>query len=173
MTGPARRPVPDPVGPGAESFWDYPRPPRLEPVRERLRVVLGGAVIAETEAGFRVLETSHPPTYYLPPDAIVAGALANPRRGGICEWKGQAVYYDLVAGTGSDMVVIEDAAWSYPAPTPAFESLRDHIAFYAAPLDRCMVDDLPVVPQDGGFYGGWITPDLAGPFKGGPGSRFW
>ena len=169
MTGPARRPVPDPVGPGAESVWDYPRPPRLEPVRERLRVVLGGAVIAETEAGFRVLETSHPPTYYLPPDAIVAGALANPRRGGICEWKGQARLFDV---RGGDRVA-PGAAWTYPAPTPDFTRIAGYVAFYAGPMDACFVGTERVIPQPGSFYGGWITPGIVGPFKGGPGTMGW
>ena len=163
------RPTPDPVGPGEESVWDYPRPPRLEPVRQRLRVVLGGAVIAETEAGFRVLETSHPPTYYLPPGEIVAGTLANPRRGGICEWKGQAVLFDVRDGDR----LIPAAAWAYPDPTPDFRAIADYVAFYAGPMEACFVGPDRVTPQPGTFYGGWITPGVVGPFKGGPGTMGW
>jgi uncharacterized protein (DUF427 family) len=165
--------VPDPPAPGQESVWSYPRPAIARRCPRHIRIEHRGIVIADTRRSIQTLETSHPPSYYLPPADVLMAALRPSARGSFCEWKGQAVYYDLVTGTGSDAAVIEDAAWSYPAPTPAFASLRDHIAFYAGPLDRCMVDDLPVVPQDGGFYGGWITPDLAGPFKGGPGSRFW
>ncbi|MCJ2101484.1 DUF427 domain-containing protein [Methylobacterium sp. E-046] len=164
-----RHPDPDPVGPGEESVWDYPRPPRLEPVAERLRVVLGGAPIAETVAGFRVLETSHPPTYYLPPDAIAPGALANPRRGGICEWKGQAVLFDVQGGGRH----VPGAAWAYPDPSPDFRAIAGCVAFYAGPMDACFVGDARAIPQPGTFYGGWITPGIVGPFKGGPGTMGW
>ena len=163
------RPTPDPVRPGEESVWDYPRPPRLEPVTERLRVVLGGAVIAETAAGFRVLETSHPPTYYLPPGDVAAGVLANPRRGGICEWKGRAVLFDVQGGDRR----VPGAAWTYPDPMPAFQAQAGYIAFYAGPMDACFVGAARVTPQPGSFYGGWITPGIVGPFKGGPGSMGW
>ncbi|QGY02709.1 DUF427 domain-containing protein [Methylobacterium mesophilicum SR1.6/6] len=168
MTWTATRPDPDPAGPGEESVWAYPRPPRLEPVTVRLRVMLGG-VIAETEAGFRVLETSHPPTYYLPPDAVAAGALASPRRGGVCEWKGQAVLFDVQGGDRR----APGAAWTYPDPTPAFRDLAGYIAFYAGPMDACFVGEARVTPQPGSFYGGWITPGIVGPFKGGPGTMGW
>lgn len=162
-------PVPDPMAPGQESVWAYPRPPRLEPVRERLRVVLGGAVIAETLDGFRVLETSHPPTYYFPPGDVAAGVLSAPRRGGICEWKGQAVLFDVRADRG----ILPGTAWAYPTPTPAFERIAGHVAFYAGPMDGCFVGDARATPQPGDFYGGWITPGIVGPFKGGPGSMGW
>ncbi|GJD52356.1 hypothetical protein OPKNFCMD_5121 [Methylobacterium crusticola] len=152
-----------------ESVWDYPRPPRLEPVGRRLRVVLAGRVVADTEAGMRVLETSHPPTYYFPPDAVAAGALGPPRTAGICEWKGRAVLFDVAAGGAT----AARAAWSYKEPTPAFRALAGYVAFYAGPMDGCFVGDVRVVPQPGGFYGGWITPDLVGPFKGGPGTAGW
>lgn len=163
------KPVPDRPAPGQESVWSYPRPAIAERCARHIRIEHRGLVIADTRASVRTLETSHPPGYYLPPSDILMTALRPSARGSFCEWKGQAVYYDLVV----DGTVIEDVAWSYPAPTPAFEPLRDHIAFYPAPLDLCTVDGVQVVPQEGGFYGGWITPDLAGPFKGGPGSRFW
>ena len=163
------RPVPDTPAPGQESVWSYPRPAIAQPCARHIHIEHRGRVIADTRASVRTLETSHPPSYYLPPSDLLMTVLRPSARGSFCEWKGQAVYYDLVIGDA----VIEDVAWSYPAPTPAFESLRDHVAFYPGPLDACTVDGVPVVAQAGGFYGGWITPDLAGPFKGVPGSRFW
>ncbi len=162
--------TPDPVRPGQESVWDYPRPPRLEASTRHLRIVHRGITIADTVAALRTLETSHPPTWYLPPaDIDMALLRASPQRGSVCEWKGRAAYWDVVVAGA----VLPAVGWSYPAPTPAFAALRDHIAFYAAPLDSVTVDGAPVRPQPGGFYGGWITPDVAGPFKGGPGSQFW
>ena len=169
MTRTARWPDPDPAGPGQESVWTYPRPPRLEPVAQSLRVLLGGAVIAETTDGFRVLETSHPPTYYLPPDAIAAGTLTNPRRGGICEWKGQAMLFDVQGGDRH----APGAAWTYPDPTPGFRAIAGYVAFYAGPMEACFVGPDRVTPQPGTFYGGWITPGIVGPFKGGPGTMGW
>ncbi|KQO70687.1 DUF427 domain-containing protein [Methylobacterium sp. Leaf89] len=162
-------PTPIPPGPNEESVWDYPRPPRLERVPERLRVVLDGRTIAETGAGYRVLETSHPPTYYFPPCDVVAGVLGPARRAGICEWKGRAVLYDVAAGGFR----VEGAAWAYPAPTPDFTAIAGYIAFYAGPMEACFVGDARVTPQPGGFYGGWITPAIVGPFKGGPGTMGW
>jgi uncharacterized protein (DUF427 family) len=169
MSAFSSRPTPWPAGPGQESAWDYPRPPRLEPSARRLRVVLGGEVIAETTRGFRVLETSHPPNYYFPPDDVVAGALEQATGASFCEWKGRAGYFTV---RGGDRVVTE-GAWSYARPSEAFAPIRDHPAFYASRMDACYVDDELVVPQPGGFYGGWITRDVVGPFKGGPGSRGW
>jgi uncharacterized protein (DUF427 family) len=163
------RPVPDPPAPGQESVWSYPRPAIAAPCVRHIRIEHRGLVIADTTTSVRTLETSHPPSYYVPSADILMTALRRSTRGSFCEWKGQAVYYDLVI----DDEVIPDIGWSYPDPTPAFRVLRDHVAFYPAPLDRCTVDGVAVMPQEGGFYGGWITPDLAGPFKGGPGSRFW
>lgn len=126
-------------------------------------------MIADTRAAVRTLETSHPPSYYLPPADIFQLVLRRSTRRSFCEWKGEAIYYDVeIHGEA-----LRDVAWSYPAPTPAFAILRDHLAFYAAPFDTCLVDGERVVPQPGGFYGGWITADLAGPFKGVPGSRLW
>ena len=162
--------IPDPVGPGQESVWDYPRPPRLERTSRRLRIEHCGHVIAETTQGWRTLETSHPPTYYFPPGDVTPGlARASAQRGSFCEWKGVARYWDIVVGDA----VLAGVAWSYPEPTAGFVGLADHLAFYAAPFDGCFVDDERVRPQPGGFYGGWITHDLAGPFKGVPGSQFW
>jgi uncharacterized protein (DUF427 family) len=162
-------PTPDPALPGQESVWAYPRPAIAEPTRRRLQIVHRGVVVADTTAGVRTLETSHPPTYYFPPGDVNPSVLRrNPHRS-FCEWKGWAGYFDVdVAGE-----VMTGAAWSYPAPTPGFVILRDHIAFYAAPFEVCMVDGERVTPQPGGFYGGWVTSREAGPFKGVPGSRFW
>lgn len=163
------RPVPDRALPGQESVWDYPRPAIAEPTPRHIRIEHRGVVLADTRGAIRTLETSHPPSYYLPPADVLRSALRRSGRGSFCEWKGHAIYYDVViAGE-----VLPDMAWSYPTPTPAFAALRDHIAFYAAPFDICRVDGERVVPQPGGFYGGWITGDVAGPFKGIPGSRFW
>ena len=154
-----------------ESVWDYPRPPRLEPTAKRLRVVLGGVVIAETVRGHRVLETSHPPVYYIPLEDIARGALvAAAGRESHCEWKGIASYYDVVGG--GDRRVAR-SAWTYRSPTRAFEAIRDAVAFYPAAMDACTVDGEQVIPQPGGFYGGWITADIGGPFKGEPGTMGW
>jgi uncharacterized protein (DUF427 family) len=156
-------------GPGQESVWDYPRPPRVEPVSAPVRVVFGGATIADTRAAWRVLETSHPPVYYIPPADIVPGALVRTARGSFCEWKGAAVYFTVRSG-GREA---PDAAWGYPSPTRGFEPIRDHVAFYAGPMDACYVGDERVTPQPGGFYGGWITSHVVGPFKGVDGSWGW
>lgn len=163
------RPEPVAPGPGQESAWDYPRPPRLEPVTRRLRVVLGGEVIADTTRGYRVLETSHPPNYYFPPADVVDGALTPTAGASFCEWKGRAHYYTVRGGNR----VETEAAWGYEQPSPAFAALRGHVAFYAHRMDACFVDDEQVEAQPGRFYGGWITSDVVGPFKGGPGSRGW
>jgi uncharacterized protein (DUF427 family) len=168
VTSPSR-PEPDPVGPGQESAWDYPRPPRLEPVTSHLVVVLDGVTIAETRRAYRVLETSHPPNYYFPPDDVAPGVLVPGAGASFCEWKGRAHYFGVRAGDR----VEDEAAWAYGTPSPAFAPLRDHVAFYASRMDACFVDGERVVPQPGGFYGGWITTKVVGPFKGGPGTRGW
>jgi uncharacterized protein (DUF427 family) len=158
-----------PPGPGQESVWDYPRPPRLEPTAKRIQIVFGAVTIADTVRAMRVLETSHPPVYYLPREDILAGTLLATKQGSFCEWKGAAQYFTVIASG----VRAEDAAWSYATPTPAFASIRDHVAFYAGRMDACTVDGELVVPQPGGFYGGWITRDIVGPYKGGAGSMGW
>jgi uncharacterized protein (DUF427 family) len=163
------RPEPIAPGPGQESVWDYPRPPLLEPVTARLIVVLGGETIADTTLGLRVLETSHPPNYYIPPDDIAARALERTSGGSFCEFKGAAHYYTV---RGGDRVEPE-AAWAYDAPNAPFEPISGYVAFYAGRMDACFVDGELVTPQPGGFYGGWITSAVVGPFKGGPGSRGW
>lgn len=132
-------------------------------------MVLGGVTIVDTTGALRVLETSHPPNYYLPIADVLPGALVPAVGSSVCEWKGVASYYDVHGGG----VVVPRAAWTYPEPTSAFEVLRDTVAMYAAPMDSCWVGDQQVQPQPGGFYGGWITAEVVGPFKGGPGSMFW
>lgn len=151
-----------------ENVQDYPRPPALEPVPHRLRVLLDGKVVAETDAGFRVLETHHAPTYYFPPVDVRADLL--PAAGAsYCEWKGTARYWDVKIGTRT----VERAAWSYETPTKGFSPLTGYIAFYAGLMEACYVGDVPVVPQPGDFYGGWTTPNLQGRIKGAPGTRHW
>lgn len=163
------RPKPIPPKPGQESVWDYPRPPRVEPVTRPVRVEFNGQVIAETRSALRVLETAGAPVYYIPPEDVKMAYLDQSGRRTFCEWKGQAVYFDVVVGVRSARL----AAWAYPDPTPGYESLRDYLAFYAQKMDACFVGDEEVRPQPGMFYGGWITDDVVGPFKGEPGSEFW
>ena len=163
------RPRPEPAGPGQESVWDYPRPPRLETFEGEITVELGGEVIAATRQAWRVLETSHPPTYYLPRSAFRDGVLRPVPGSSWCEWKGRARYFDLVTADR----VARRAAWNYPDPSPGFEAISDALAVMAADVDRCTVNGETVVPQEGGFYGGWITSAVVGPFKGGPGSAGW
>ncbi|BAY52276.1 hypothetical protein NIES2134_101190 [Thermostichus vulcanus NIES-2134] len=158
-----------PPAPGQESVWDYPRPPRLEPTAKHLRVIFNGLVIADTQRGKRVLETSHPPVYYFPPEDVQLQYLVPSARQTFCEWKGQGAYYHIKVGDRQ----AENAAWYYPKPTPAFAAIRNYIAFYAGLMDECTVDGVVVIPQPGGFYGGWITPDIVGPFKGAPGTWGW
>ncbi len=163
---PADRPVP---GPGQESVWDYPRPPRVEPVPERIRVLVEGITIADSTRAVRVLETGGPPVYYLPPSDVRRELLRPSRRVTICEWKGRAVYYTLeLPGR-----VVPNIAWSYPDPSPGYEAIRDHLAFYAGLVDEAWVGDERATPQPGGYYGGWITSRILGPFKGEPGTSGW
>lgn len=154
-----------------ESVWDYPRPPRLEPTARHLRVVHAGVVVAQTTRGLRILETSHPPVYYFPPDALMTKWLREGKgRSTFCEFKGVASYWDLVRETGE---VIPSVAWSYAKPSSSYLALKDHLAFYPGKVDECWVDAERVVPQPGDFYGGWITADIKGPFKGLPGTSGW
>ena len=163
------RPQPITPGPGQESVWSYPRPPRLEATPRRLRVVVAGQTIAETTRGHRVLETSHPPVYYFPVADVRREFLRAVAGTTGCEWKGTATYFDVVVGD----VVRPRAAWSYPDPSADMEPIRDALAFYAGLADGCTVDGQVATAQPGGFYGGWVTPDVAGPFKGVPGSTGW
>jgi uncharacterized protein (DUF427 family) len=155
--------------PGQESVWDYPRPPRLEEVRARLRVIFNDRMIADTTSGYRVLETSHPPAYYFPPEGIAQPYLQAAGGTSWCEFKGHAKYWSFdVNGKRTD-----NAAWSYPSPSPAFAGIAGYLAFYASRVDECWVGEERVQPQQGDFYGGWITARILGPFKGGAGTRGW
>jgi uncharacterized protein (DUF427 family) len=156
-------------GPGQESVWNYPRPPRVEPVAKHVRVVFGGVEIANSTNALRVCETSSPPCYYIPQRDIRMEHLAAAERRTFCEWKGEASYWTVRVGTRA----AKDAAWSYPAPDPGYEAIRDYIAFYPRRMDACWVGDVKVEPQPGLYYGGWVTPELTGPFKGVPGSEAW
>lgn len=156
-------------GPGQRSVWDFPRPPMIEPEPRRVRVILGGQVIAESSRCLRVLETSHPPGIYIPPDDIVAGALTAAPGSSVCEWKGRATYWTASGGG----VQAPSAAWSYPEPTERFAAITRHVSFYPGRVDACYLDRELVTPQEGDFYGGWITADVVGPFKGGPGTWGW
>ena len=159
------------MGRMSESVWDYPRPPRVERDGRRVRVILGGAVIADSLQARRVLETSHPPVFYVPLSDVADGALSpSLARGTFCEFKGVASYLDARGGDGR---VLEAVAWTYPDPSPGFEDLLGTVAFYPAPMDECTVGGEVVRAQPGDFYGGWITSEVTGPFKGGPGTRGW
>lgn len=163
------RPKPIKPVPGQESVWDYPRPAIAEPTRLSLRVEFSGKVIAETTRGVRTLETSHPPTYYFPEADVTQSLLRPSTHSSFCEWKGQATYFDIVVGDH----VAENAAWTYQMPTPSFGSIAGHVAFYPTLMVACFVDDERVDAQAGGFYGGWVTRHVVGPFKGGRGSFGW
>jgi len=156
-------------GPGEESVWDYPRPPRVEPDSRRVEVFFGGQRVASTTGAVRVLETSHPPVFYVPLDDVEPGVLVDSRQRTYCEFKGHARYHHLeVAGQRS-----ENAGWSYAEPDAGFEALAGKIAFYPSRVDVCTIDGEQVRSQDGDFYGGWITNEIVGPFKGGPGTWGW
>ncbi len=158
MTAPRVEPLP-----GQESVWDYPRPPALEDSSKLIQVVFNGVAIAETRRAKRVLETSHPPVYYIPPEDVRTELLTENPRATWCEWKGLARYYDVeVNGKKA-----EAAAWYFPLPTQIYEPMKGYIAFYPQLMEACFVDGERVQPQAGGFYGGWITRDIVGPFKGG------
>jgi len=161
--------VKDSEGRKKESVWDYPRPPRVEPSTQLIRVVFNGTTIAETNRALRVLETSHPPVYYIPPGDVQQQLLSPTAHHSYCEYKGQASYYSVKVGNK----VSENAAWSYHQPSTGYESLKDHLAFYPGRVDACYVDDERVQAQEGDFYGGWITSTIEGPFKGGPGTAGW
>jgi uncharacterized protein (DUF427 family) len=152
-----------------ESVWDYPRPPRVEPSDRRVRVVVDGVTVADSTRAVRVLETSHPPGWYLPPEDVRMDLLQATSRRTACEFKGDASYYRISAGPRDS----DDAAWTYPAPLPGYESIAGYVAFYPGRVDEAWVDDERVLPQASDFYGGWITSEVVGPFKGGPGTRGW
>lgn len=156
-------------GPGQESVWDYPRPPRVEPTQDEVVVVFGGTEIARTSRALRVLETSHPPGIYLPPKDISLDKLEPVAGTSFCEWKGSATYFDVVVGDFRS----RRAAWSYLHPLSGFDEIGGFVSFYPARVDRILVSGEEVTPQAGEFYGGWITSKVSGPFKGEPGSTWW
>ena len=161
-----------------ESVWDYPRPPRLEPTPRRVRVLGVGQTIADSTSAMRILETSHPPVYYIPAEQVNMCLLRrSPSLSTFCEFKGNAIYWTLDICLLDRQITIPDVAWSFPAPSPAYARIAGHMAFYASRLAEhdfdCWVDDERVIPQAGDFYGGWITSNLRGPFKGEPGSHHW
>ncbi|KAG6550899.1 hypothetical protein Mapa_007513 [Marchantia paleacea] len=159
----------EPVGPGQESVWDYPRPPALEKVPEKIKIVFNGEKIAETTNAYRVLETSHAPVYYIPAADVTMEHLSKATGSSHCEWKGDATWWTLMVGAKT----AENVAWSYESPTEAFLPVKGYLAFYAGPMDACYVGEEQAQPQPGNFYGGWITSKIVGPFKGGPGSWGW
>ncbi len=156
-------------GPGQESVWDYPRPPRLERMNQRVHIVFNGEIIADTTRAYRVLETSHPPTYYLPPNDLNREYFEPAAGRSLCEWKGQASYYDVAVGDQRT----ERAAWFYRDPTPAFADIKNYVAVYPSRMEACFVDGERVRAQEGDFYGGWVTSKIVGPFKGGAGTWGW
>ena len=163
------KPNPIPPQPGQESVWDYPRPAILQDTNKHIKVIFNGIVLAETTKAKRVLETSHPPSYYIPTEDIKTEYLIATSRKSVCEWKGISEYYDISLGGK----YVNNAAWRYIQPTPNFKSIQEYFSFYPSLMDACYVNDELVKPQAGGFYGGWITADVVGPFKGEPGTWGW
>ena len=164
------RPVqPAETRPGQESVWDYPRPPRLEDSERHIQVIFNGVTIADTRRAKRVLETSHPPVYYIPPEDIAMDYLSATDRATFCEWKGSASYYSVAVGDKR----VANAAWFYPQPSASFAPLANYVAFYPSKMEACLVDGERVQAQPGDFYGGWITSEIVGPFKGDPGTGGW
>jgi uncharacterized protein (DUF427 family) len=165
-----KRPKPERPGKGQRSVWDFPRPPAIEREPREIVIEFGGRVIVRTTGAFRVLETSHPPVFFVPPSDIEAGALVPSSKASTsCEWKGRARYFDVVSSGAR----AEEAAFAYDRPVARFAELAGHVSFYAGPMDACLVGGVRARPQPGGFYSGWITPDVCGPFKGIPGSWGW
>lgn len=154
---------------GQESVWDYPRPPRVELSKKRVRISVGGLMLVDSKRALRVLETSHPPVYYLPQADIAMHYLRLEAKTSYCEFKGQAGYWQLQL----EDKLIKSAAWSYPKPAKGFEMIAHHLAFYPGKMDACFLDDEQILAQEGDFYGGWISSDIVGPFKGGLGTWGW
>jgi len=170
MTGMVVHPQRINPGPGQGSVWDYPRPPALRPSTRHVRIHVRDALVAETRSALRVLETAGAPTWYLPREDVRMDLLRpSGGRGTVCEWKGAATYFDLVV---DDLTSVR-AAWTYERPLPGYEELAGRIAFYAGRVAEATVDAEVVRPQPGGFYGGWVTDDVVGPFKGEPGTEGW
>ena len=154
---------------GQESVWDYPRPPRVEKSDKRVKVVFNGEVIADTTNAYRVLETSHPPAYYIPQEDVKMEYFKVTDRRTWCEFKGRAKYWTITVGDKTE----NNVAWCYPTPNERFSAIKDYVALYPGRMEACYVDGEEVQAQAGDFYGGWITSDIVGPFKGGPGTWGW
>ncbi len=165
----SKRKTREPHGKGEESVWDYPRPPRLEPSAKHVQVYFAGELVADSRRTLRILETSHPPTFYIPPEDVRTELLTQTAQKSFCEFKGGASYWTLKVGEQES----ENAAWSYPNPTKGFEAVKDYLTFYPSRVEACFVDRERVQAQAGDFYGGWITRDIKGPFKGEPGTWGW
>ncbi|MGD1899108.1 MAG: DUF427 domain-containing protein [Phormidesmis sp.] len=163
------RPKPIEPGPNQESVWNYPRPPKVEDVAKHVTIIFNNELIADTRKAKRILETSHPPNYYIPLNDIQTQYLEPSAHASYCEWKGVASYYSLQVGERQ----AKDVAWTYPNISAAYEELIGYVGFYPGPMDACYIDEEIVQPQAGSFYAGWITQDIVGPFKGGPGTLGW
>jgi uncharacterized protein (DUF427 family) len=155
--------------PGQESVWDYPRPPVVQPTGRHIELICGDRLIADTQRALRMLETSHPPVYYIPPEDVERDLLQRCGHASYCEYKGEATYFQITCGNS----VIDDVAWSYEHPAAGYEPIAGYVAFHPAKVDECRVDGEVARPQPGGYYGGWITSDVVGPFKGEPGTNGW
>ncbi|WP_421765424.1 DUF427 domain-containing protein [Ekhidna sp.] len=155
--------------PGQESVWDYPRPPAIEQYSKHIRIVFNETIILDTNHSFRILETSHPPSYYLPKSSFKKGVLIKTAKTSFCEFKGRAHYYNIVL----DNQIVKDAAWGYDSPNHRYGAIKNHICVYAKLMEACFINHERVTPQPGGFYGGWITKNVVGPFKGVPNSWGW
>lgn len=167
--GEDRPPWADETGPGQESVWDYPRPPSVEPVQELVRVELRSGRLAESRRAVRVLETASGPAVYVPFSDVDMDRMRPEAGGAVCEWKGPWIYWSVLDGNRT----IPQAAWSYTETWEGYEAIREHLSFYPARVEACWLGDQRVEPQPGGFYGGWVTPEIVGPMKGGPGSQGW
>jgi len=157
------------LGPGQESVWDYPRPPKLEDSTDHIQLLFNGIIIADTHQAKRVLETSHPPVYYIPPEDIKMEYLTTSSRSTFCEFKGNTSYYTIKVGEKT----IAHGAWYYRHPSPEYEAMANYIAFYPGKMDACYINGEQVQAQQSDFYGGWVTSKVTGPFKGGPGTFGW
>lgn len=158
----------DTPGPGQESVWDYPRPPRIDPVENKVVIKCGPGIIADTTNSIRILETAGPPVYYIPKKDIDMSLLCEGEGSSLCEWKGPARYWTVQIGDK----VLKNVGWGYPEPFPGYEQIKEFISFYPSRLE-CFINGERVLPQPGGFYGGWVTKAIVGPFKGEPGTEWW
>jgi uncharacterized protein (DUF427 family) len=157
------------IGRDKQCVWDYPRPPVLEKDLRTIKVEFSGHIIAHSVCAYKVLETSHPPSFYVPEGDVVSTFFVPSNKQSFCEWKGLAKYWHIKVGSR----IAFDAAWSYERPHTAFFPITAYLSFYSSLMDSCFVGEERVSSQEGGFYGGWVTSDIVGPFKGGPGTSSW